>query len=186
VEERRASGSCTFTEETVVEQLSADGKTEGKVIRRHQTTVKGAQISERVLVSKKIEGDPSSLLQKDQARPEAQLSAFHPSQQPLYVFSEEPSPEPQRAKIRFAPREKHAKRLKGVAWIDRASGKITLIEGAPSDRPAMLQEFQIAMTLGDTPCGQQLTHLSMKGKGGVLFFTMRFRAETTLSGHRAP
>ncbi|MBX5480855.1 MAG: hypothetical protein IRZ16_03240 [Myxococcaceae bacterium] len=183
----KASATCAFIEESIVEQLDSDGRVEGKVIRRAETTVKQSRIVSRKVTSKKVEGDPSSMIQKDEEpKGEARYSAFHPNEQRLYRFELLGPADADTVKVRFAPLEKDEKKMQGTAWIDRRTGLVTHIDATPSDLPMVLDEMTLSLDQEETPCGPQVTHLRMSGKAGLLFFKKRFRADTKLSGHHVP
>ena len=80
-------GPCSFVENSTVVGLDPAGKVEGTIVRTFETTVKDAMVTDRKLVSKKVEGTPSSQLTKEQEpAKEPQLSAFHPRKQAEFVF----------------------------------------------------------------------------------------------------
>lgn len=180
-------GPCTFFEDSVVEGLDEKGKLEGKIVRRFETTVKDAMVTDRTLVSKKVEGNPSSQLTKEQEpAKEPQLSAFHPKKQEEFVFRIDGPTDGERVKVRFGPKDDDPKRLKGFALIDPNTGLVAHLEGEPSKLPMFLDQFHFAMDQAETACGPHITKANIKGKGGLLFLRVEFRAETAFTGQKLP
>lgn len=180
-------GPCAFIEEGTVEGLDASGKTEGRIFRRFETTVKDAIVVERKMVTKKVEGNPSTFLQKDtEPSKEPQYSAFHPTQQALFAFRIDGPADAEQVKVRFGPKEDDPKRLKGFALIDRATGLVAHLEGTPSKNPVLIDEFNFAMDQAETACGPHITRAQISGKGGALFIRVQFRAETSFTGQHLP
>lgn len=180
-------GPCSFVEESVVDGLDPSGKTEGRIFRRFETTVKDAVVVERNLISKKVEGNPSSQLTKEtEPSKDPQLSAFHPKRQAEFSFRIDGPADADVVKVRFGPKEDDVKRLKGFALIDAKTGLITHLEGNPSKLPTLLDEFNFAMDQAETACGPHITRAQISGKGGLLFLRVQFKAETTFSEQKLP
>lgn len=180
-------GPCAFVEDSTVVGLDSSGKVEGTIVRKFETTVKDATVAERKLISKKVDGSPSSQLTKEQEpSKEPQLSAFHPKKQGEFVFRIDGPADAERVKVRFGPKEDDAKRLKGFALIDPKTGLVVRLEGEPSKLPMFLDQFHFAMDQAETACGPHITKANISGKGGLLFLRVQFRAETTFTGQKLP
>lgn len=181
---RAEKAACTLTERTVVEDLDDKGAPKGKVVREFRVTQR-EDGPLRALREEQIEGDPSALFTR---KPEEQgekpkPGPFHPSQRSHYRYTLDAAPGAETATLRFVPRKPHADRPKGSAVVDLRGRKLVRLSVEPSKYPAFLDELRMQVTMRDTPCGRQPSHVVSEGEGGIMFMKARFRSDTQLSGH---
>jgi len=178
----REARTCRVLERTVVEELDGDGEVKGKVIREY-TVTHDRTGPRRTLKSETFEGDPSGMFRQRPKEEKPEPSPFHPKAQALYRFELEVKPGATTGTLRFTPKKLHERRMKGTAHVDLTSSHILSMKIEPSDYPMGLDALTMNVTLADTACGRQPVRVTTEGEGGILFLRVRFRSDTSLSGH---
>ena len=113
---------------------------------------------------------------------------FLKSEQPRYVFdvAEVDAADPARQRITFVPKQTSDDTIEGSAWVDTKTGTVISAGFKLSRTPTFIDYVHITIEFGlPTKLGPAPSRASVTGKGGVLFFSKRFRGEATFSDYRA-
>ncbi len=74
--------------------------------------------------------------------------------------------------------------MKGMAWIDEASGAPVKFEFAPDPLPSKVKSLWTVFTYGPGPNGEWLLkEIASEGVGGILFIKKRFRSRVELDDY---
>jgi hypothetical protein len=111
---------------------------------------------------------------------------FHASEQARYDFDvvETDVADPSRVRIAFTPKVTADDTVEGSAWVDTKTGTVVSAGFKLSKPPTFVDYVHITVEFGaPTKLGPAISHVSLSGKGGFLFFRKEFRANATLSGY---
>lgn len=185
VEKARTDTTCKLTEDLQVEQFDGDGVKTGTLFRKTVITQVGPEQIDRKELSERIEGEVSDRI-RERPKPKGErkdrLGAFHPDTQANYDF-ELLEPGPAGARVRFAPKKANEQRMKGIATIDPASGRILRLDITPSDKSIVLKALDVVVEFVDTPCGNFAKSITAEGKVSLVVYKVGFRSTSKLSGH---
>jgi hypothetical protein len=112
---------------------------------------------------------------------------FHAAEQARYTFDqvEADKADPSRVRITFVPKAPAEDAIEGSAWVDMRAGTVISAGFKLSKTDTFVDYVNFTVEFGaPTPLGPAVSHVTVEGKGGVLFFRKRFRGAATLSDYR--
>jgi hypothetical protein len=112
---------------------------------------------------------------------------FLDAEQARYAFDqvEADRTDPARVRITFVPRAPGDDTIEGSAWVDTRTGTVVSAGFKLSATPMFVDWVHVTLEFGaKTDLGPAVSKVHLEGKGGILFFRKRFRADATLSDWR--
>lgn len=184
-EVERATTTCRWIETTRLDELDGKGKITGSVFRTFSVTSRGPETLSRTKTSERVEGKVSGLLREERPPPKGdpkeRLSPFHPEARPFFDLALG-SRDEHGVVVTFTPKEKSERRMGGSAQLDPATGRVLSMSAKPSKLMAMLDSLTLNLQFAPGPCGNLPHTIDSEGSGGFLFFKIRFKSRTELSG----
>ena len=177
-----------------LETLASDGLVDGNKVMTGNVVADGKKARFKV-VKYTEDGADKTDEAKEKAREQANKKKkdkknirmpFHADEQARYDFDvvETDANDPSRVRISFVPKTKSDTTLEGSAWVDMKTGTVVSAGFKLSQPPTFVDYVHITVEFGaPTKLGPAVSHVSMTGKGGFLFFRKEFRADATLSGY---